>query len=269
MNFNLTFTQRTTHILKAQNLYIPSILTSSANASCTSLHFRLRASLRKHGILRRRRRKIKMSRTIHKSVLLSVLAVVCLLPASSCCFSSLARAVLDSFGWYSSPNASQEAKVSEPICSCALLTEPCPLYILHDAPEPYCPPFTRYCCQLEPIIALVQPRNVTDEGILASRISLARSGRAASALKSCKCRVPLLPCHVQIYSTIHTSSELFNCTPYFHFCCSIPVLRDVILPFVANQHQELFEKDTQGQNEPQVAKPKDSGSWWRAAVWIW
>lgn len=226
---------------------------------------------------RRRRRRSKMSRSIYKTMLMSVLAVVCLLPASSCCFSSLGNLVLASIDWFMGPNASQDLKFNEPICSCALVTESCPLYILHDAPEPYCPSYTRYCCELEPIAALLQPRNVTTGGIWASRTALARRGMVARVVESCKCTSNLLPCSVQIYSTGHSSSELFDCSFLYRFCCDRKVLRDAILPFVANPNQESPEEDIQGQQEPQDVGNEEkedpgtqaSGSWWSIPSWVW
>lgn len=216
-----------------------------------------------------------MSRIVRKSTLLSLLAVVCLLPASSCCFSSLGNLVLASIDWVLDPKDSQEPELTDPICSCSLVTESCPLYILHDAPEPYCPSFTRYCCELEPIAALLLPLNITGGGIWASRTSLARRGENKRAVESCMCTRYLLPCPVQIYATNHTSGEFFECSFFYRFCCDREVLRDAILPFVANPDQEPAGEGAQEQQKAQGVgnetkenpEEQGSGTWWWVPSW--
>lgn len=214
-----------------------------------------------------------MSRNHPKLMFLSVLVVVLLIPASSCSFSSLGKLMLTSIDWLMGPNDSKELQRPEPICSCAFVMGHCPVFVLHDAPEPYCPAYTRYCCKIEPLAALLLPHNVTGRGIWASRTALARSEKATRAIESCTCTKYLMPCPVQIYP----ENEFFDCPFFYRFCCDESVLRDAILPLVANPDQEPLAEGTQGQQKPQdVGKEtagdeekQGTGSWWSVPSWIW
>lgn len=220
-----------------------------------------------------------MFRIDRKSVFLSLLAVVCLLPASSLCFSSLGNLVLASIDWMIDSNHSQEPERVEPMCSCSIVTQSCSLYILHDAPEPYCPTYTRYCCELEAIAALLLPRNDSEEEIWATRAAavLTKREKGKRAVESCKCTNYLLPCPVEVYLPNRSFSELFECSFFHRFCCDGKVLTDAILPFVANPYQEPSGEDTRGQENPQdMGNETDedpgtqgSDSWWWPSSWLW
>lgn len=89
------------------------------------------------------------------------------------------------------------------------------------------------------------------------------------------CTRYLLSCPVLIYATNHTHGSFFECSFFYRFYCDMEVLRDAILPFVANPDQEPAREDTEGQLKPQEMEnetngdPEEEGSdsWWWVPSW--
>lgn len=197
-----------------------------------------------------------------------VLALLCLIPAGDCCIPSVGRTVLSPLYWMTG-SSSPESKRTGPVCSCSLLTEPCSLYVLHSAPEPYCPLYTRYCCDLGLLAAILPPSNVTGKWSNPPPAALAGSGKAIRALDYCGCTNYLLPCPVRLYETSQVASGWFQCPYYYRYCCGADVLRDVILPYVSSLDQEPHQgtENTQEQLKYQgiLEEPRkevETGGWW-------
>ncbi|MPC33625.1 hypothetical protein E2C01_026980 [Portunus trituberculatus] len=203
-----------------------------------------------------------------------VVAGLWLITARDCCITSVGQTVQSSLEWVTEVNPSAESRRAGPVCSCTLLTEPCSLYVLHDFPEPYCPLYTRYCCDLELLAAILPPASQSQRGNT-STLPAAQAGKskAQRALESCGCTSYLLPCPVHIYENNLVLSGWFECQYFHRYCCGAGVLADVLLPYVDSpEHQQQEETATAGEDEqqrPQGEPLRDAAaegaSWW---AWV-
>ena len=197
------------------------------------------------------RKQIQMARKVSKA--LWVLTVLWVITTKDCCISSVRRTTFTSFGFSQSPQSR-----TEPVCSCSLLTEYCSLYLLHDAREPYCPLYTRYCCDLELLSAVLPPSNVTYKGNKTPPATQARSSEALRALDSCGCTNYLLPCPVRFNENTGVSNGWFQCPYFYRYCCGVGVLSHVVLPYVANPEPEV----TVSTQEQDKNEDSEAASWW-------
>ncbi|XP_063877608.1 uncharacterized protein LOC135109819 [Scylla paramamosain] len=182
-----------------------------------------------------------------------VVAVLWLITARDCCITYVGQTVQSSLDWVKGVHPSAEARRAGPVCSCTLLTEPCSLYVLHDLQEPYCSLYTRYCCDLDLLAAILPAANQSQlNNTNSPPVAPARSSKAQRALESCGCTNYLLPCPVHIYENTLVLSGWFECQYFHRYCCGVGVLRDVLLPYVASpEHQQQEGTAAAGKDEQQ------------------
>ena len=206
---------------------------------------------------------------IHKSFW--VLAGLWFITATDCCITSVGQTMQSSFNWVTGVSPSAESRRAGPVCLCTLLTEPCSLYVLHDMREPYCPLYTRYCCDLDLLSAILPPATQSQRDNTSTLpAAQAPRSKAQRALETCGCTRYLLPCPVHIYENTHVLSGWFECQSLHRYCCGARVLTDVLLPYVANpEHYEQEGTATTGEDEQQGPREEplretaaEEASWW-------